>query len=502
MLLAGTLRAQAPNSPQAHPIKIRIVAGEPQAPRQAAPDVSHIPAPTRVTIKPLWQPEPMSTATTVSTVSVVPLGPAPVRLVSARRNRNYAFSAQSVAEIQPPARPDETRPDETLPDPPTLPETSDDVAQDEEPEVIPDAVTLPPQSGPAFYGAYPISPTCPVCGVYCDNGACCDHHRPKWHDATLIPWDVFAQGEYIGPERLVHVPQYILRVDDKIDFVYRITAVPSRDAYKFNVGDSLRIESLTEDALGRTVIIQPDGNITVHLLGQFRAAGRTIEAIRGDLQEQYKKFVKDPEITVTPLVMNTTLTELRNTVDSRYGIGGQTLTTTVTPEGTVQLPGLGSVPVHGLSLNQLYLEVNSRYARLIHGVEVTPVLVARAPRFVYVLGSVEAPGRYEMTGPTTVMQALAMAGSYELGSGLKHVVIFRRDENWQLMATHVDMNHLRWGSKPCPAGELWVRDSDVIMVPQRPLENANQIIDHVFTRGLYGVLPVNFQVNFAKLSTI
>jgi polysaccharide export outer membrane protein len=81
-------------------------------------------------------------------------------------------------------------------------------------------------------------------------------------------------------------------------------------------------------------------------------------------------------------------------------------------------------------------------------------------------------------------------------------VIFRRDENWQLMATHVDMNHLRWGNKPCPAGELWVRDSDVIMVPQRPMENANQIIEHLFTRGLYSVFPLDFSVNFARLSTI
>jgi hypothetical protein len=40
------------------------------------------------------------------------------------------------------------------------------------------------------------------------------------------------------------------------------------------------------------------------------------------------------------------------------------------------------------------------------------------------------------------------------------------------------------------------------MVPQRPLENANQIIDHLFTRGLYRVFPVDFSVNFQRLSTI
>jgi polysaccharide export outer membrane protein len=372
----------------------------------------------------------------------------------------------------------------------------DDAAADVEALPPGEFVVAPPGNMPYVFS----QPACPVCGVHCGNG-CCQPHA-TWQSSTLIPWEVFAQGEYIGPERLVHVPEYILRVDDKIDFVYRITAEPSRTPYEFNVGDSFRIESLTEDDLDREVTVQPDGNVTVPLLGQVRAAGRTIEAIRADLEEQYKKHIKEPSLTLTPLVMNTRLNELRATVDSRFGIGGQTLTTRITPEGTVQLPALGSVPAHGLSLTQLRHEVNSRYAKTIYGIDVTPVLVERAPRYVFVLGAVAVPGRYEMSGPTTVMQSLAMAGGYRVGSGLKQVVVFRRDENWQLMATRVDMNHLRWGNQPCPAGELWVRDADVIMVPQRPMENANQIIEHLFTRGLYSVFPVDFSVNFSRLSTI
>lgn len=412
--------------------------------------------------------------------------------------RELATVFRSASQVQ--AQDD--APTEAPPEPPA------DAIADDRPDLDPaDAIPAPDVYGPTPGGPalppmveYMPAYTCPVEGVYCDG--CCEHHRPRWRDATLIPWDVFAQGEYVGPARTVHVPEYRLRVDDTLDFIFRITAEASTDAYEFNVGDELRIESITEEELDRTVLVQPDGNITVHLLGQVRAAGRTIESLRADLEKQYKEFVKEPALTVTPLVMNTRLAELRNAIDSRFGEGGQSLRVRVTPEGTVQLPALGSVPAHGLSINELKREVDRRYARLIFGMEVTPVLVARAPRFVYVLGSVGAPGRYELTGPTTVMQAMSLAGSYVLGANLKHVVIFRRDEHWQLMATHVDMNHLRWGNKPCPAGELWVRDSDVILVPQRPLENANQIIEHLFTRGLYSVFPVDFRVGFAKLSTI
>ncbi len=40
-----------------------------------------------------------------------------------------------------------------------------------------------------------------------------------------------------------------------------------------------------------------------------------------------------------------------------------------------------------------------------------PVLIEHAPRYVYVLGEVGTPGRFELTGPTTVLHAISMAGS-------------------------------------------------------------------------------------------
>ena len=38
-----------------------------------------------------------------------------------------------------------------------------------------------------------------------------------------ISWQSLAQGEYVGPAREPHVPEYQLRVDDELEFVYRLT---------------------------------------------------------------------------------------------------------------------------------------------------------------------------------------------------------------------------------------------------------------------------------------
>ena len=64
------------------------------------------------------------------------------------------------------------------------------------------------------------------------------------------------------------------------------------------------------------------------------------------------------------------------------------------------------------------------------------------------------------------MSAISMAGSWNTGAYLKHVVIFRRGDDWRLLATMVDVKAALHGNQPCPAGELWLNDSDVVLVPQ------------------------------------
>jgi polysaccharide export outer membrane protein len=314
---------------------------------------------------------------------------------------------------------------------------------------------------------------------------------------TPVPWEVLAQGEYIGPHRLPHVPEYRLRVDDVIEFVFRLTGQVTGAAYRLNVGDVLDFESLTASELTRQVIIQPDGTITLRYLGQVRAEGRTVDALRQDLDQRYRRLVHDPNILITPIKTNTTLEELRATVDSRAGSGGQSRQSKVTPEGTVQLPAIGSVPAQGLTLDEMKREIDRRYAQLVHGISVTPILIQRAPRFVYVVGEVRNPGRYTLEAPTSTTQAIALAGGWNVGGNLRQVVVFRRTEVWKWRATKLDMRPQLLGkTQPC-FNEIWIRDSDIVVVPKHPILVMDDLIELVFTRGIYGVVPFNaaYQLN-------
>ncbi|MCH8923584.1 MAG: polysaccharide biosynthesis/export family protein [Planctomycetes bacterium] len=337
-------------------------------------------------------------------------------------------------------------------------------------------------------------------GVQCGDVSCGE--GVSWDSAGPIPWQAFAQGEYIGPHRPRHVEQYRLRVDDLLDLVYRQTREETSVPYKFNVGDRIGIDSLTEKDLRREQIVLSDGTITLHLIGRVRVTGFTADMLRKTLEKRYKKFYKRPSITVTPLTVNTKLQSILDTVDSRAGVGGLARRARVAPDGTIALPALGSVPAQGLTLDELKRELDQRYAEIVEGIEVTPILEARAPRFIYVLGEVATPGRFALEGPTTVMQALALAGSWNVGAHLKQVVVFRRDKNWQLQATMIDIRGALYGKQPCPADEIWLRDSDIVVVPKHPILVADEFIELVFTRGIYGVLPNDALFGFRRLSSL
>src|SRR4029078_10844464 len=102
-----------------------------------------------------------------------------------------------------------------------------------------------------------------------------------------------------------HVPIYRLGVDDRLSFVYRLSGQVSGQPYRLNVRDRILVQSLSApEVINRELIVEPEGTITRPLLGQVHAAGATLDELKGLLDEQFKRQIKDPRITVTPLDIN------------------------------------------------------------------------------------------------------------------------------------------------------------------------------------------------------
>ena len=327
--------------------------------------------------------------------------------------------------------------------------------------------------------------------------------EPHWNAWGPIPWQAFGQGEYAGPPRLPHVPEYRIRVDDQIEFVYRLKRDEVNRPYLLDVGDEVQIESLIDEKLNRKVMVQPDGTIDLLMLGPVRVIRRTVDEVRDDLNDKYKKYYRITDINVTRVTTQAKARDLLESVNNRFFSGGQGKLVKVTPEGTISLPSIGVVPAQGLTLDELRREVQERYRAIADGLEMTPILSTRAPRFVYVVGEVRNPGRYDMVAPTTVMQSIALAGGWNNGGNLRQIVVFRRAEDWRLLATKIDVRGGLYGERPAPSDEIWLRDSDVVVVPKMPIRRLDDLIELYMTRGVYSAFPIffNYQLNGASTVT-
>lgn len=69
--------------------------------------------------------------------------------------------------------------------------------------------------------------------------------------------------------------------------------------YKLHAGDKIEISVWKEPDLQRSVSVRPDGRFSFPLTGDVVAAGRSVEEVRGDVENRLKKYIPEPVVTVT-----------------------------------------------------------------------------------------------------------------------------------------------------------------------------------------------------------
>jgi protein involved in polysaccharide export with SLBB domain len=73
---------------------------------------------------------------------------------------------------------------------------------------------------------------------------------------------------------------------------------PAPLRYQIARGDSLDIKVFNANELSEQVVVRPDGKISVQVLDDVMAAGRTPEELAAELQEGWARSFSDPRVTV------------------------------------------------------------------------------------------------------------------------------------------------------------------------------------------------------------
>lgn len=84
------------------------------------------------------------------------------------------------------------------------------------------------------------------------------------------------------------------------------TATPGSTDPSYTIGpeDVLNISVWKEPDFSTTVPVRPDGKVSLPLIGDVQAAGKTPEALTADVTTLLKKYVEQPRVTVMVTAIN------------------------------------------------------------------------------------------------------------------------------------------------------------------------------------------------------
>ena len=87
------------------------------------------------------------------------------------------------------------------------------------------------------------------------------------------------------------------------------------EQYRIGVGDNLKVDVYRNPDLSVTVVVRPDGKITVPVAGDVAVGGQTPEEVSKTISTSLSEYIRDPIVTTTVVGMGTNeyLTRVRVT---------------------------------------------------------------------------------------------------------------------------------------------------------------------------------------------
>ncbi|HVW83465.1 MAG TPA: polysaccharide biosynthesis/export family protein [Bryobacteraceae bacterium] len=264
--------------------------------------------------------------------------------------------------------------------------------------------------------------------------------------------------------------------------------------YLLGPGDQLTIWMLGVDEAARPVAIDLDGYIDLPMAGRIKAAGLTMGALKNQIVDKLKLYIKDPQCSITvsdfrsqsvsvlgavkeagirQLQGNRRLVEVLSSAGGLATDAGQTVTVT-RASGPLPLPGATRDEKTGLSTAEINIQDLMSGSRPELNIAVAPrdVISVERARMVYVLGEVGKPGVFPLYGrpDISVLQAVSMAGGFTRGASPGNARILRVvPGSKERREVAVNLKKVLDGK----SGDVSLTPDDVLFVPNSLPKNAS-----------------------------
>lgn len=139
----------------------------------------------------------------------------------------------------------------------------------------------------------------------------------------------------------------------------------------------------------------------------------------------------------------------------------------VRPDGKISMPLIGEVQASGRTANQLASQIASRLKEYKDNPVVTVSVKEVNSYYVYVLGEVSKPGKFQLKSHATVLQAVAIAGGFTIYASKNKMKVIRhvQVEDGQVREIRIPARYDDLIAGTGDIGNFVLKTGDVIVVP-------------------------------------
>lgn len=159
----------------------------------------------------------------------------------------------------------------------------------------------------------------------------------------------------------------------------------------------------------------------------------------------------------------------------------------VRPDGRISFPLAGEVPAADLTFAQLKQELTQRLKTYIKYPVVSISLRKMGGKRVIVLGEVEAPGVYTVTGGNTILEAVARAGGFTRDAVTNSVILIRGGLQ-NPGGRRLDLS--RTIAKADMSQNVALQSEDIVYVPSTFISNVSYTTSQILTPMVQGIYVI------------
>jgi polysaccharide export outer membrane protein len=149
-------------------------------------------------------------------------------------------------------------------------------------------------------------------------------------------------------------------------------------------------------------------------------------------------------------------------------------TLTVQPDGYITLRGVGDVHVAGLTVPEITETIRTAYGKILNNPTIAIALKDFDKPYFTAGGAIGRPGKYELRGDTTVVEAITIAGGFSDTAKHSQVVLYRRvSRDW--MEGRV-LNVKKMLNDKSLSEDLHLKPGDMVFVPQSLISKIRRFV--------------------------